>query len=154
MSDLVTAPHSLEFSFNSLGKHSVKRKDARWLNRLVWRAGSGDGKELCSLTSVAGRRILLSLMDSVLQHLHSTLTSQSMFSGRLLSHSWSALSCLTAGLSVSYHLCQSNIQCAFALFEFLLKVYLILYGMYIIRGYSYSYNTLILIIYLHWSPNS
>lgn len=65
----------LNFLFSSLGS-SVKKRDAQWLTRLVRRAGSVDGKELCSLTSVAERRTFLSLMDNVLQHLHSTLTSQ------------------------------------------------------------------------------
>lgn len=40
----------LNFVFSSLGS-SVKKRDAQWLTRLVRRAGSVDGKELCSLTS-------------------------------------------------------------------------------------------------------
>lgn len=73
----------LNFVFSSLGS-SVKKRDAQWLTRLVRRAGSVDGKELCSLTLAAGR---------------------------LLSQSWSAFGCLAAGLSVSYQLCYPNFPC-------------------------------------------
>ena len=93
-------------------------------------AGSVDGKELCSLTSVAERRTLLSLMDNFLQHLHSTLTSQrSMFSGRLLSQSWSAFGCLTAGLSVSYHAMLPQFSCFYcSYFSFFILISLCVSG--------------------------
>ncbi|XP_073668918.1 uncharacterized protein [Paramisgurnus dabryanus] len=80
---------------------SIKKKDAKRLNRLVQKAGAVVGIQLESLTAIAEKRSsrrMFAIMDNDRHPLHSTFMKQrSMFSGRLLS-----LTCSTERLRRSF----------------------------------------------------